>query len=66
MESGARALDPKLGLKVQVAECSIDAGGRLLFRDRFWVPGAPFTSEAEARAAPAGVEGPNELRGKLI
>ncbi|KJZ70655.1 hypothetical protein HIM_09975 [Hirsutella minnesotensis 3608] len=34
-----RAFPPSLGLKVQISECAIDAGKRLTFRDRIWVPG---------------------------
>lgn len=34
-----RAFPPALGLKVQISECGIDAGKRLTFRDRIWVPG---------------------------
>ncbi|XP_044717719.1 uncharacterized protein HRG_08361 [Hirsutella rhossiliensis] len=34
-----RAFPPSLGLKIQISECAIDAGKRLTFRDRIWVPG---------------------------
>ncbi len=34
-----RSFPPALGLKVQISECAIDAGKRLTFRDRIWVPG---------------------------
>ncbi|KAM4064086.1 reverse transcriptase (RNA-dependent DNA polymerase) [Hirsutella rhossiliensis] len=34
-----RTFPPALGLKVQISECAIDAGKRLTFRDRIWVPG---------------------------
>ncbi|KAF5503436.1 Transposon Tf2-6 polyprotein [Colletotrichum fructicola] len=35
-----RSFPPSLKLKVQIAECEIDNGNRLLFRDRIWVPGS--------------------------
>ncbi|KAM4063256.1 reverse transcriptase (RNA-dependent DNA polymerase) [Hirsutella rhossiliensis] len=34
-----RVFPPSLGLKIQISECAIDAGKRLTFRDRIWVPG---------------------------
>lgn len=34
-----RVFPATLGLKVQIAECAIDGGGRLTFRERIWVPG---------------------------
>jgi transposase InsO family protein len=34
-----RSFPPALGLKVQISECEIDVGKRLVFRDRIWVPG---------------------------
>jgi hypothetical protein len=47
-----RSFPAALGLKVQIAECSIDAAGRLTFRERIWVPGG------EGTASP--------LRGRII
>ena len=35
----ARSFPPQLKLKLQIAECAIDSGNRLTFRDRLWVPG---------------------------
>ncbi|KAM4061074.1 integrase core domain-containing protein [Hirsutella rhossiliensis] len=34
-----RVFPPWLGLKIQISECAIDAGQRLTFRNRIWVPG---------------------------
>lgn len=39
VSSGTRALPPELGLKLQIAECGIDALSRLTWRERLWVPG---------------------------
>lgn len=33
-----RRLPPSLGLKVSINECAVDQEGRLLYRDRRWVP----------------------------
>ena len=39
VQNRERAFPPVLGLRVQISECAIDAGKRLTFRDRIWVPG---------------------------
>ena len=39
VQTKERVFPPALGLKVQIAECAIDGGDRLIFRDRIWVPG---------------------------
>ena len=38
LKLGARKFPPQLGLKVSLAECSINPQGRLLYRGRKWVP----------------------------
>lgn len=38
LKSGARKFPPQLGLKVSLAECSIDPQDRLRYRGRKWVP----------------------------
>ena len=38
LKSGARKFPPQLGLKVSLAECSIDEQDRLRYRGRKWVP----------------------------
>ncbi|KJZ68468.1 hypothetical protein HIM_12144 [Hirsutella minnesotensis 3608] len=39
VQNHERTFPPSLGLKVRISECAIDAGKRLTFRDRVWVPG---------------------------
>lgn len=45
-----RVFPPALGLKVQISECSIDAGKRLTFRDRIWVPGGSVEKGKQGEA----------------
>ncbi|PHH58762.1 hypothetical protein CDD81_4662 [Ophiocordyceps australis] len=61
-----RTLDPKLCLKVQIADCHIDQQGILRYRDRIWVPGAPVTTDQERKAASADLQDLDKLRGLLI
>jgi transposase InsO family protein len=44
----ARRFPPALKLKVNLSECSIDEAGRLLHRDRIWVPGGSGLGDGEA------------------
>ena len=45
VQQGDRSFPPELGLKVQISECGTDAGKRLTFRDRIWVPGGSGEKE---------------------
>ncbi|KAK1918688.1 hypothetical protein P3342_001737 [Pyrenophora teres f. teres] len=38
VREGARQIPPKWGLPISISECSVDDGGRLLWRDRIWIP----------------------------
>jgi hypothetical protein len=66
VQQGDRTLPPDLQLKVQVADCSIDAQDRLRYRSRLWVPGAKFTQWREEEKADRSALEPNRLRTKLI
>lgn len=43
-----RRFPPYLKLKVNISECTVDAEGRLCFRDRIWVPGGEGNGEDKA------------------
>ena len=66
VESGARTLDPKLRLKVQVGDCHIDPRGHLRCRGRLWVPGSSNTMEADEKDAAPEEDERNRLRSRLI
>lgn len=38
VRNGARQIPPKWGLPISISECSVDDAGRLLWRDRIWIP----------------------------
>ncbi|RDA84009.1 hypothetical protein CP532_3143 [Ophiocordyceps camponoti-leonardi (nom. inval.)] len=63
---GDRSFPPSLRLKVQIADCHLDARGRLRFRGRLWVPGAPVATDADARKAPLDLQGLDQLRGRIV
>lgn len=61
LKRGDRSFDNKLGLKVQLSECSLK-NGLVYFRDRLWVPGSSATTDTpDLRNDPK-----NELRTRLI
>lgn len=49
VKGGAPSFPPELKLKVQINECTLDAKGRLTFRDRLWVPSAGDTCPLRGR-----------------
>lgn len=51
LKDGERALPSGLRLKVQLSDCKLLESGVVLHRERIWVPGAPFTTEAEWKGA---------------
>ena len=66
IQDGDRSLPPALRLKIQLADCAVDAQGRLCHRGKLWVPGAPFTTEDERKRADSKTQEMDSLRTKII
>lgn len=66
IQDGARQVPTEARLKIQLADCRIDAQGLLYHRGKLWVPGAPFTTEDERKRAEPEIQELDFLRTKII
>jgi transposase InsO family protein len=65
-QGGSRSLPSEIKVKIQAGDCSIDQSGRLRYRGKLWVPGAPISSESEYNSMPPELRQADVLRTKLI